>query len=123
MRSNAPSRSVGRTSRFSPSLSRSSLKVRNPARVAPLLPAMHVIRRLGILACASAALFAAGPAHAAELPLDGTLDLAEDSDVRLAGEEPGSRAGWVVANAGDFNGDGVDDVLVGAPNSDLAGRV
>ena len=63
-----------------------------------------------------------GSAHAAELPLDGTLDLSEQPDARLAGETSGDRAGWVVANAGDFNGDGVSDVLVGAPNADPANR-
>ncbi|HEX8085756.1 MAG TPA: hypothetical protein VF529_15805 [Solirubrobacteraceae bacterium] len=83
---------------------------------------MNVIRRLGSLACASAALLAAAPAHAAELPLDGTLDLSDEGDARIAGESPGSRAGWVVANAGDFNGDGVSDILVGAPNHDAPNR-
>ncbi|HEV2812938.1 MAG TPA: integrin alpha, partial [Solirubrobacteraceae bacterium] len=82
---------------------------------------MNVIRRLGTLACCSAAFVAAAPATAAELPVSGTLDLEGQGDARITGESFGSRAGWVVENAGDFNGDGVADVLIGAPNHDHPG--
>jgi len=36
---------------------------------------------------------------------------------KLLGEPEASRTGWSVASAGDFNGDGFDDVIVGAPGS------
>ncbi|HEX8205140.1 MAG TPA: hypothetical protein VF587_03675 [Solirubrobacteraceae bacterium] len=83
---------------------------------------MNVIRLIGSVACCSAALIAPAGAGAAELPLDGTLDLSEERDASIAGEGSGSRAGWVVANAGDFNGDGASDLLIGAPNYDHPGR-
>jgi outer membrane murein-binding lipoprotein Lpp len=38
------------------------------------------------------------------------------------GENPGDRAGHSVAGAGDVNGDGYDDFLVGAPNAVSAGQ-
>ena len=45
-------------------------------------------------------------------------------DVTLTGESSGSWFGNSVASAGDVNGDGIDDVIVGAPNySSSAGRV
>ena len=47
--------------------------------------------------------------------LDGTNGFA------LHGETAGDRLGFDVANAGDFNGDGIDDFLVSAPNSTPAG--
>lgn len=72
----------------------------------------------GILALATVAESAA----AAELPLSGTLDLATDADGRLAGERDGDGAGWAVAPAGDVNGDGRADLLIGAPNADPGGR-
>ncbi|HEX8123427.1 MAG TPA: hypothetical protein VF549_19405 [Solirubrobacteraceae bacterium] len=83
---------------------------------------MNVIRLLGSVACCSAVALCAAPASAAELPLSGTLDLAEEGDAKVAGDGFGSRAGWVVSSAGDFNGDGITDVLVGAPNFDPPGR-
>ncbi|MEN0064114.1 MAG: FG-GAP-like repeat-containing protein [Myxococcota bacterium] len=44
-----------------------------------------------------------------------------DADVKLVGEESGDSAGARVASAGDFNGDGIDDILVGAPHNDSGG--
>lgn len=35
----------------------------------------------------------------------------------LRGGEEGDQFGWMIANGGDRNGDGVDDLLVGAPSS------
>lgn len=39
----------------------------------------------------------------------------------LAGESNGDRFGYAVSEAGDVNGDGFGDVIVGAPNNDVAG--
>ena len=36
--------------------------------------------------------------------------------IRIDGAAPGEQAGWVVNGAGDFNGDGLGDVLLGAPS-------
>ena len=36
--------------------------------------------------------------------------------IRIDGATPGEQAGWVVNAAGDFNGDGLGDVLLGAPS-------
>ncbi len=43
------------------------------------------------------------------------------ADARLFGESAGDRAGSAVAGAGDVDGDGFDDLLVGAPESTLGG--
>ncbi|MCD1125687.1 Ig-like domain-containing protein [Jinshanibacter sp. LJY008] len=50
----------------------------------------------------------------------GTDDLVIKSNMRsaLVGEKPGDNAGWMITNVGDFNGDGIDDFFVTAPNAD-----
>ncbi len=51
---------------------------------------------------------------------DGTLDLnlLADASVELTGIAGDDNAGTTVAGVGDVNGDGLDDILVGAPGSD-----
>ena len=61
-------------------------------------------------------------AEAAEIPPSGTLDLAVFADQRLTGEQGGGRLGTAVAPAGDVNGDGIDDVIVGAPRRDAGAK-
>ncbi len=53
-------------------------------------------------------------------PVSGELGLSA-ADARLIGEVSGDNAGYSVAGAGDVDGDGHDDMLVGAKNSDAAG--
>ena len=46
-----------------------------------------------------------------------------NADARLLGEATGDRAGWAVSGAGDFDGDGRDDLLIGAPRHSSGGRL
>ncbi len=56
----------------------------------------------------------AGKAYLVFGPSTGEHDLA-DADVSLVGDEPYDHLGYALAAAGDTDGDGRDDVLVGAP--------
>jgi hypothetical protein len=47
--------------------------------------------------------------------------LTNTPDVTLTGEAQDDNFGWSVAGAGDLNGDGYDDLLVGAPFNDAGG--
>jgi hypothetical protein len=38
-----------------------------------------------------------------------------NADVRIQGEGLGNKFGWSIGDAGDVNGDGIDDLIVGAP--------
>jgi hypothetical protein len=53
-------------------------------------------------------------------PVAGTI-LVTNSDGGFIGQAESDRAGWSVAGPGDVNGDGIDDVLVGAPDHDSSG--
>jgi len=46
----------------------------------------------------------------------------DDADIILKGENRHDRFGWAVSWAGDFNGDGYDDVIIGAPYADDVGN-
>ncbi len=59
----------------------------------------------------------AGAAYLVFGPVSGMLDLSE-TDLMFTGEVSGDNAGGAVAGAGDVNGDGYDDLLVGAPGAD-----
>ena len=45
------------------------------------------------------------------------LDLDGSNGVRIKGVNSGDSAGWVVSGAGDVNGDGLDDLILGAPDA------
>jgi hypothetical protein len=69
---------------------------------------------------AGAAYIVLGPPHLhPDLRSDDTLDLS-NADGMLMGEEAADYAGISVAGVGDVDGDGFDDVLVGAENHDTA---
>jgi hypothetical protein len=63
----------------------------------------------------------AGAVYVAYGPLTAGVDLGTDADARLVSDEAGSATGrWIRAD-GDYNGDGVSDVLVASPLSSIAG--
>jgi hypothetical protein len=63
-----------------------------------------------------------GAAHLVVGPLGSGGSLL-DATARLLGINAGDRAGWAVADGGDFNGDGFDDVWIGAPRNSEELRV
>ena len=50
------------------------------------------------------------------------IDLATDADVVMQGAAEDDRSGFSVSGAGDVNGDGIDDLVVGASYADFTGR-
>ncbi|MCB9762237.1 MAG: FG-GAP repeat protein [Alphaproteobacteria bacterium] len=62
-----------------------------------------------------------GAAFLVEGPLSGQIDPATDAN-RLVGADANVRLGSAIATVGDVNGDGHDDVLVGALNDSSAGE-
>jgi hypothetical protein len=77
---------------------------------------IRVRRRTAVLGCALA-LGGVQVVRAAQMPVSGTLDLDSDADVSIFGVHRESQSGWAVASAGDVNGDGLSDVVVGAPTA------
>ena len=55
----------------------------------------------------------------------GTLDLTnltQNEGFLIRGDVSGDMLGWSVSDAGDVNGDGIDDVIIGATGSDSGGQ-
>ena len=44
-----------------------------------------------------------------------TIDLATDADLIIQGAAAYDHSGFSVSGAGDVNGDGIDDLIIGAP--------
>lgn len=53
----------------------------------------------------------------------GRVDLLTQANVRIDGAAPNDGAGSAIAPAGDVNGDGIGDVIVGAPDAGNEGRL
>lgn len=53
-------------------------------------------------------------------PVQGTSSLST-SDLKILGENEMDQSGWNVDAAGDTNGDGFDDLLIGSPGSEASG--
>lgn len=67
---------------------------------------------------------AGAAARQAALPQQlGHVDLLSQANVEIYGASSSDEAGVSVAGAGDMNGDGRDDVIVGAPGADNNGRM
>ncbi len=80
--------------------------------VLPVRPLLLAAGLLGLPQMAAAAF----PANINLASLNGT------NGFRLSGVAAGDRSGSSVSNAGDVNGDGVDDLLIGAPFADPNGN-
>ena len=58
--------------------------------------------------------------------INGTIDLqqvaADHAGIEIRGLANGDNLGFSVSSAGDFNGDGYDDLMIGAPGAGGTGR-
>ncbi|MDG1484149.1 MAG: MopE-related protein [Myxococcota bacterium] len=50
--------------------------------------------------------------------ISGNPSLGGSADAKLYGSEESGQSGWVVSGIGDFDGDGFDDIIIGAPYED-----
>ncbi|HXG76677.1 MAG TPA: integrin alpha, partial [Gaiellaceae bacterium] len=82
------------------------------------------MRAASVVAALLAAVAAAGSsAEPLLLPQQrGRVDLGLEANLALPGALPGDEAGEAVAGPGDVTGDGLADLLVGAPSADANGR-
>jgi hypothetical protein len=64
----------------------------------------------------------AGAAYIYTGPTSGLVSLG-DADVKATGAAAGDAAGWSVAGGGDIDGDGLDDLLIGAPLESTGGSL
>jgi hypothetical protein len=55
--------------------------------------------------------------------LDLTTDLTVDIGTAINGEDVEDNSAWTVSTAGDFNGDGIDDLIIGAGSASPDGQV
>jgi len=62
-----------------------------------------------------------GAVHVVHMPVSGYFDL-DDSDAKIIGEDEGDNVGYSAASAGDVNGDGLDDILVGSSDAYIVGH-
>ena len=65
-------------------------------------------------------------ANTVGVPTPASLNLSDlngSSGFRLDGEAASDRSGWSVSSAGDVNGDGYDDLIIGAPYADANGSM
>ena len=79
-----------------------------------LTPSPRSRRSLVGLAVAAGVLAGSTSAIAALPQEGGTVDLATQANVILDGPSGSAEAGYSIADAGDVNGDGIDDILIGA---------
>ncbi len=63
----------------------------------------------------------AGIVYLVRGPVAGPVDLETVAAAALVGETPGDGAGASIAGGGDVDGDGVPDLLIGAPSADAGG--
>jgi len=79
-------------------------------------------RRAAVVAAAAVALAVSAVAVAVLPQQQGTVDLLTQANVSIVGAAANDQSGYSVAGAGDVNGDGRDDVIVGAPFADPSSR-
>ena len=94
---------------------RPSQRVRVSGRHPPFPRRAELWMALGLTALAPGPALAAFPANINLSALDGT------NGFRLSGVAAGDVSGRAVSTAGDVNGDGVDDLLIGASRADPNG--